>query len=88
MTGQLIRIDQVDIPTEYERKSSLIEDDALRRSIEAGGIQQPIVVFEKPNGRFALVDGFRRIEIARFLDVKTVPAVIDELPKDVDPSVY
>ena len=88
MTGKLIRVDQVDIPPEYERKSSLIEDDALRRSIEAGGIQQPIIVFEKPNGRFALVDGFRRIEIARFSDIKTVPAVIDELPKDADPSTY
>jgi len=88
MTGKLIRVDQVDIPAEYERKSSLVEDDALRRSIQAGGIQQPIVVFEKPNGRFALVDGFRRIEIARFSDIKTIPAVIDELPKDADPSAY
>jgi ParB/RepB/Spo0J family partition protein len=88
MTGKLIRIDQVDIPLDYERKSSLIEDDALRRSIEAGGIQQPIIVFEKPNGRYALVDGFRRIEICKFLDVKTVPAVIDELPKDIAPEAY
>jgi hypothetical protein len=27
ITGQLLRIDQIDLPPEYERKASLVEDD-------------------------------------------------------------
>src|SRR5689334_11385224 len=88
LTGQLIRVDAIDIPPEYERKSSLVEDDALRRSIEASGVQQPVVVFSKGDDRYALIDGGRRIEIAKHLGLHTVPAVIDQLPEGADPREY
>lgn len=88
LIGQLIRVDTVDIPPEYERPASLIEDDALRQSIENSGVQQPVVVFSKGDGRYGLIDGGRRIEIAKFLNLHTIPAVIDELPAGVDPREY
>lgn len=88
ITGQLIRVDSIDVPVEYERRSSLVEDDALRRSIESSGVQQPIVVVSKGNDRYGLIDGSRRVEIAKHLNLHTIPAVIDELPSDADPKEY
>lgn len=86
--GRLIRTDAIDVPKEYQRTPSLIEDDALRKSIEGHGIQQPLVVISTGNDRYSLIDGFRRLEIARFLDLKSVPCVVDQLPEGADASDY
>lgn len=89
LTGKLIRIDQIDVPPEYQREESLIsEDDATYRSIEKTGIQQPVSVLALPNGRYGLIKGGRRIAIANTLGLKTVPAVVDQLPRDADPKQY
>lgn len=88
LEGKLIRTDLIDVAPEYERAPSLVEDDALRKSIETQGIQQPLILISKPDGRFNLIDGFRRLEIARFLDLKSIPAVVDTLPEGADPKDY
>jgi ParB/RepB/Spo0J family partition protein len=77
ITGQLLRVDSIDLPAEYERKASLVEDDALRQSIEKSGVQQSVVVMSDPaTGRFTIVKGGRRLRISEHLGLHTIPAVI------------
>lgn len=88
LEGRLIRADAIEIPSGFDREASLVEDDALRKSIELNGIQQPLVVLSRPDGKFSLIDGFRRLEIARVLDIKNVPAVVDQLPEGSEVNEY
>jgi ParB/RepB/Spo0J family partition protein len=89
LTGKLIRVDQIDVPPEYEREESLIsEEDALYRSIEANGVLDHINVLALSNGRYGLIKGLRRIEISKALGLNTIPAVIDQLPTGVEPREY
>jgi ParB/RepB/Spo0J family partition protein len=83
ITGQLLRVDSIDLPPEYERKASLVEDDALRQSIEKSGVQQSVVAHPKGE-RFVMIKGGRRLRISEHLGLHTIPAVIVEPPKDVD----
>lgn len=88
MTGKLIRLDQIDVPPEYERDEPFKESDATYRSIKAQGVLDPINVLALRNGRFGLIKGSRRVAISKNLGLVTVPAVIDELPADVEPRTY
>ncbi len=90
-SGSLIPVSRIEIPQAYRRKGDAVEDDILRKSIEQGGIQVPLVV-SKLTGltdeRFVLIDGFRRLEIARDLKMKEVPCVLDDIPKGAGPEEY
>lgn len=88
LTGQLVRIDAIDFPPEYERKASLVEDDALRRSVEKSGVQQSAVVMPGDNGRYTLVKGGRRLMIAENKGDHTIPVVISVPPTGEDPVQY
>lgn len=82
-----IALSLIDIPPEYESKDSLVEDDALRNSIEKSGVQQSIVVI--PDGdRFTVVKGVRRVRISRLLRLEDIPAVINEPSPGADPKEY
>ena len=82
-----IPLSLVDVPPEYESKDSLVEDDALRRSIEKSGVQQSIVVV--PDGdRFTVAKGARRVRIAQIIGLKDIPALINEPPPGVDAKAY
>ena len=82
-----IPLSLVDVPPEYESKDSLVEDDALRRSIEKSGVQQSIVVV--PEGdRFTVAKGARRVRIAQIIGLKDIPALINEPPPGVDAKAY
>lgn len=48
----------------------------LRRSIEADGFTQPIVVWEVEPGRFEVVDGFHRHLVGKQLRMTHLPVVI------------
>jgi ParB/RepB/Spo0J family partition protein len=82
-----IPLSLVDVPPEYESKDALVEDDALRRSIEKSGVQQSIVVV--PDGdRFTVAKGARRVRISQILGLKDIPALINEPPPGVDAKAY
>lgn len=85
--GELVKTDLIDIPESYERKSSLVEDDAIKRSIEKYGIQQDLVLFENGD-RFTLGKGSRRLLIARELKIPLVPAIIVATPQEANPESY
>lgn len=53
-----------------------VADDALLASIKANGIQQPIKLAKKPDGRYTLVFGFRRTAMAKKAGLDLVPALV------------
>jgi len=83
-----IRVSLIDIPSEYEGKDSLVEDDALRKSIEKSGVQQSIIVIPSDRNRFTLVKGARRVRISQIIGLTDIPAVINVPPGDADPQRY
>lgn len=59
------------------------ELESLLVSIRKYGIQVPITVYED-DGAFILIDGERRWRCARKLNLKRVPALVQEKPGDLD----
>ncbi|CAN5680792.1 hypothetical protein BH24ACT21_BH24ACT21_12190 [soil metagenome] len=58
------------------QQDSTIED--LAKSIEKQGLLSPITVFQKLDGRYAVVAGQRRLLACRTLGLATIPAMIRE----------
>src|SRR5260221_5532069 len=56
----------------------------LAASIARQGLLNPITVFRKPDGRFAVIAGQRRTFAVRHLGWKTVPAIIREVMDETD----
>lgn len=89
LTGKLIRTDSVDVPPEYQREESLVSpEDPLYRSIKINGVLDHINVLALSNGRYGLIKGGRRLDIAKTLGLHTIPAIVDELPAGVEPREY
>ena len=57
-------------------RTSLVQDNAIRESIEEFGDVQPIVVRKHPGGNYEIIDGEHRVEAARSLNKETINAVI------------
>jgi ParB family chromosome partitioning protein len=53
---------------------------SLTRSIAADGVVQPIVVRERPDGRYELIAGERRWRAAAAAGLTTIPAVVRNAP--------
>lgn len=75
--------DQIIVPPYVERKIDRVEDDKIRKSMEATGIHQPFVVCPH-EGQILLIDGLTRSRIARVLQLEKVPTVADPLPDGMD----
>jgi len=74
-------VDRVDPNPRQPRRN--IEGEALAaltRSIAADGVVQPIVVRERPDGRYELIAGERRWRAAIAAGLTTVPAVVRNAP--------
>ena len=56
-------------------KRSQISDKDLAESIEQVGVKQPLAAIKK-DGRYLIVDGNRRLRIARKLNIKQLPVNI------------
>jgi ParB/RepB/Spo0J family partition protein len=83
-----VAISAIKVPEKYRRRGDAVEDDKLRQSIKRTGVQQPLVVSQVGDGAYILIDGFRRLEVARFLRMREVPCVIDTVPDDASPEDY
>src|SRR5713101_5994783 len=86
--AELVGVSAIQVPEKYRRRGDLVENDKLCQSIQRTGIQQPLVVFQVGGGKFVLIDGFRRLEVARHLKLAKVPCVIDEAPKEIPAEEY
>lgn len=89
MEVKQIVIDQVDISEFNVRKNlsdgqqdSSLED--LARSIARQGLLSPITVFAKPNGRYGLVAGQRRLLACKHLGWNEVAAIVRDTMTDAD----
>ncbi|PYK38994.1 MAG: hypothetical protein DME60_10455 [Verrucomicrobia bacterium] len=83
-----VQISAIQVPDKYRRRGNVVEDDKLRQSIERTGIQQPLVLSYIGDGKYVLIDGYRRLEVAKYLRLKDVPCVIDTVPRGVAPEDY
>lgn len=88
VVSQRLPLSLIDVPQEYESKDSLVEDDAVRKSIEKSGVQQSIIVI--PDGeRFIVVKGVRRVRISQLIGLKDIPALVNEpAPPGSDAKTY
>lgn len=84
-----IPIQEVDISELNTRKNladgqqdSTIED--LAKSIEKQGLLSPITVFRKPDGRYALVAGQRRLLACKQLGWPRIAAIVRDTMTDAD----
>lgn len=59
------------------------EMDNLLVSVKKYGVQVPITIF-KSKGKYILIDGERRWRTCKKLNFKTIPAIIQEKPSDLD----
>jgi len=70
-------LDKIDISISNVRKTNLEEGiDELAKSIKEIKVQQPVMVFKKPDGRFELIIGQRRYLACKKLGLKEIPALI------------
>ncbi len=52
--------------------------EGLTRSIRHDGIMNPIVVQKIAEGSYLIIDGDRRVKVAKTLDYETVPCIVYE----------
>lgn len=84
----LLPVMSISVPSDIVKPRPAKQDDeVLTRSIRQGGVQQPLVVLAVGDG-YLLVDGARRLAVAKELGLPKVPAVIDTPPHDIDPESY
>jgi len=72
-----IQIDKIDNPKFHDRtyiSASDLED--LKENIKNFGLIEPIIVREKPDGRYERIAGYRRLEAVKQLGWKEIPAVV------------
>lgn len=80
--GRLLRVDQIDVPADYEREEPF--DAALLKSIrKAGAVHQSLAVYPEDD-RYTLIKGTRRLAVAQHLGLHTVPVVIFPAPGSDD----
>src|SRR6266851_669636 len=81
MVIQDLSIQDIDI-SEFNTRKDLIDGQAdstlddLARSIEKQGLLSPITVYRKPDSRYALIAGQRRLLACRKLGRMTIPAIV------------
>lgn len=83
-----LSLDKIDISLSNARKTNLEEGiDELATSIREIGIQQPVVVFRKKDGRFELIIGQRRYLASKKLGLKEIPALITAVKNETDTTI-
>jgi ParB family chromosome partitioning protein len=89
MITREVPIEDVDISEFNTRKNltdgqqdSTIED--LAKSIEKQGLLNPIMVFQRPDGRYALIAGQRRLLACKQLGWSTISAIVRDSMTDID----
>ncbi len=88
MKFNYLSLDLIDISLSNVRKSNLEEGiEELANSIKEIGVQQPVVVFEKKNGRYDLIIGQRRYLACKKLGLKDIPALITSVKNETEASI-
>lgn len=69
------------VPNKYQPRKAMNQKDLaeLTRSIKEKGFIQPILAREIKDGQYEVVAGGRRLEAAKLLNIKEIPAIIRDL---------
>jgi len=85
---EYLPLDKIDVGISNVRKANIEEGiDELANNIREIGVQQPIVVLEKPDGRFELIIGQRRYLACKELELKDIPALITTVKDETDATI-
>ena len=71
------------LEVQYHPRKDLGDIEKLQGSIKRDGLQEPLLVYEAGEGRFAIIDGSRRFKAVQELGWKVVPCLIK---KDIKPA--
>ena len=78
-----VSIEMLSVPLHHPRKHP--EDNkSLQESIRRDGLQEPILVYEGPDGKYLVIDGVRRLVIASEFGWKEVHCIIKTGMADQD----
>ena len=69
-----VRLEQLEV--QYHPRKDLGDIERLQGSIKRDGLQEPLLVYEASEGRFAIIDGCRRFKAVQGLGWKVVPCLI------------
>jgi ParB/RepB/Spo0J family partition protein len=76
-----VGLEQLEV--KYHPRKDFGEIEKLQGSIKRDGLQEPLLVYEAGEGRFAIIDGCRRFKAVQGLGWKAVPCLIK---KDITPA--
>jgi len=74
-----IQVSELDIDSliiKYHPRKNADKVEKLKSSIEECGLQEPIAVYELDKGKYAVIDGWRRLEAAKQLGWKSVTCIV------------
>ena len=71
------------LEVQYHPRKDFGQIEKLQGSIKRDGLQEPLLVYEAGEGRFAIIDGCRRFKAVQELGWKVVPCLIK---KDIKPA--
>lgn len=80
-----VKLDDIEI--KYNPRTRFEGIDELARSIKELGILQPLTVTKNGNGKYALLDGQRRLLACRKIGLKEVPVIERDLDEDQQKEV-
>jgi ParB/RepB/Spo0J family partition protein len=78
---QEVGMEQIEV--QYHPRKDLGEIEKLQGSIKRDGMQEPLLVYEAGEGRYAIIDGCRRYKAVQELGWKVAPCLIK---KDIKPA--
>ncbi len=85
--GAMIPVEYLQIPEAYQAGPRKVDDEILYNSVQLTGVQQPLIVVRLGKSSYLVVDGVRRVAVAKALGLAEVPCVVDEGIDDVDDEV-
>ena len=71
----------IDENPKNEKIFNMSKIDDLAKYIKEKGFYQPILVFQKENGRYEIIAGHRKYRAKKLNGDRTIPAVVKQAPK-------
>jgi ParB/RepB/Spo0J family partition protein len=72
----VVAIDTGALTIEYHPRKSPGDIESLQASIRRDGLQEPLVVYETGDGKYAVIDGYRRLKVLQEFGWLQVPCMI------------
>lgn len=80
---ELIDISLLDENPDNENVFNMDGMEQLKRSINENGFTVPVEVFKKPDGRYEISSGHRRVRAMKELGKDRVPCIVNSMPNDI-----